>query len=273
MSSIKSVAKDWLPPAIVRAVRNFHSDGICFEGDYGTWEEAAAQCSGYGEEHILAKVLEATLKVKRGEAAYERDSVLFDEIQYAWPVTASLMWVAAQNGGRLDVLDFGGALGSSYFQNRRFLAVLPQLRWSVIEQAHYVEAGKAHIADDRIRFYESVARCLLEGQPNAVLLSSVLQYLPDPKSMLSKLAAVHADYLIVDRTPFLNKNDSSQIKIQRVPSVIYSASYPCWLFNFDESIKYIESLGYQKIEVFNSLDKLSDLATWQGLIFKKESGK
>ena len=39
--------------------------------------------SGYDSQLILDKVLTSTLKVKNGEAAYERDSVLFDEIQYA----------------------------------------------------------------------------------------------------------------------------------------------------------------------------------------------
>lgn len=44
-------------------------------------------------------MLEATLKVKRGEAVFERDSVLFDEIQYSWPVTAALI-----RNGRLHLL-------------------------------------------------------------------------------------------------------------------------------------------------------------------------
>lgn len=137
---------------MVGAIRAMRWGGIRFEGNYSTWEAAAAQCTGYDAAPILAKVLDATLRVKRGEAAYERDSVLFDEIEYTSPVTEALMWAAAQSGGRLDVLDFGGALGSSYFQNRAFLADLPQVRWSVVEQAHYVEAGREHIQDETLRF-------------------------------------------------------------------------------------------------------------------------
>ena len=59
---------------------------------------------------ILGKVLEATLKVKNGEAVYERDLVLFDHIEFYWPVLSGLMWVAARNNGRLNVLDYGGTL-------------------------------------------------------------------------------------------------------------------------------------------------------------------
>ena len=51
-------------------------------------------------------VLDASLKVKNGVAAFERDSVLFDEIEYSWPVTAELMHGAARSGGRVHVVDF-----------------------------------------------------------------------------------------------------------------------------------------------------------------------
>ena len=125
------LAKDWLPPALLRQWRKIHGGGITFEGPFATWDEAVGMSSGYDSQQILDKVLAATLKVKYGVAPYERDSVLFDEVQYSWPVTAGLMWVAARNGGRLSVLDFGGSLGSSYFQNREFLEGIPDLRWSV----------------------------------------------------------------------------------------------------------------------------------------------
>jgi len=270
MSISKAFAKDWIPPAIVRALQRRRGRSIRFEGDYATWEDAAAQCTGYDAAPILAKVLDATLKVKRGEALYERDSVVFDEIEYAWPVTAGLMWAAAQSGGRLDVLDFGGSLGSSFFQNRAFLAELPQVRWSVVEQAHYVEAGRQHIQDEILKFYESVENCHKEGQPNVILLSSVLQYLTKPKFILKTLCDIGADFLIIDRTPFLNSQGSTVIKVQKVPSSIYSASYPCWFFEISELIEFIEAAGYIKTETFNSLDRLSNLATWRGFIFKRE---
>lgn len=268
---LKQVLKDWLPPVVVRAACRARKDQIRFEGNYSSWEAAAAQCTGYDSDHILAKVLDATLKVKRGEAAYERDSVVFDEIQYAWPVTAALMWAAAQNGGRLDVLDFGGALGSSYFQNRPFLAHLPEVRWAVVEQPHYVAAGRKHIQDETLRFYNSIDECLIEGRPNAILLSSVLQYLPKPKLTLKIILEIGAEILIVDRTPFWKNEKPASIAIQHVPPLIYRGSYPCWFFNFSEILELMLSLGYRTIVKFDSLDKLSHFAVWRGLVAKKAS--
>jgi len=243
MNALRALARDWLPPAVVRLIRRRQGPqqdgGLRFEGNFATWEEASAHCTGYDAEDILAKVLAATLKVKRGEAAFERDSVLFDEIEYAWPVLAGLMWAAARNGGKLNVLDFGGALGSCYFQNRKFLQTLPEVRWNVVEQAHYVDAGRAHIQDEQLRFYTTIEECLTENQLNVILLSSVLQYLESPIELIGKLNKVGASCLIVDRTPFsIHKED--KLLVQEVPTTIYSASYPMWVFSLSKFKQLLE---------------------------------
>ena len=230
MSVLKALARDWLPPVLARWFRQIRGDGIRFEGDFSTWEEANRHCTGYDAEEILAKVLTSTLKVKHGEAAFERDSVLFDQILYAWPVLAGLMWTAARSGGRLNVLDFGGALGSSYFQNRKFLQPLPDVRWNVVEQPHYVDAGRKHIQDEKLRFYRTIVECLSENQPNVILLSSVLQYLESPTELISELNKVGALCLVVDRTPFA-LHGKDKLVVQKVPAAIYSASYPMWIFS------------------------------------------
>ncbi len=230
MSSIRRRVKDWLPPVLLRAVRHREENGIRFEGNYKTWEEAAALCTGYDARLILDKVLEATLKVKHGEAVFERDSVLFDEIQYSWPVTAALMWAAARNNGELHVLDFGGSLGSSYFQNRKFLSSLKAVSWHVVEQAHFVDKGKAFIEDDVIKFHTSIDESVKSVSPNVILISSVAQYLPNPQWLFDQINSVEADILLFDRTPFTVEFEDA-ICIQNVPSAIYKASYPMWLLS------------------------------------------
>src|SRR5687768_8069562 len=101
---ITALAKDLLPPVVVRTLRTQGSRGIYFSGPYPTWAQATAASKGYDQPEILEKVRSAALKVKRGEAVYERDSVLFDCIEYSWPLLAGLMWAAARGGGRLKVL-------------------------------------------------------------------------------------------------------------------------------------------------------------------------
>lgn len=240
MTVFKSVVLDWLPPIVARSLRRQRGKGISFEGEFATWDEAASRCTGYDAQGILDKVLEATLKVKRGEAAFERDSVLFNEIEYSWPMLAGLMWAAARNGGKLNVLDFGGALGSSYFQNRTFLQALPDVRWSVVEQAHYVEIGVTHVQDELLRFYKTIEECLNENQPNVILLSSVLQYLYDPNRVMEVLSLTGAMCLIIERTPFSNES-KDKILIQKVPSYIYGGSYPMRVFSKEKFMRLLDA--------------------------------
>ena len=228
------ITKDLLPPLFARQLRRFR--GIAFEGPFATWDEAKQRSSGYDDEKILDKVLEATLKVKHGEAVFERDSVLFDEIQYSWPVTAGLLWVAAREGGRLSVLDFGGSLGGSYFQNCKFLEGLTSVRWSVVEQAHFVEAGRKHIQDERLVFYPTIAECVAAEKPNVVLLSSVVHYLEDPYAVLDELVRSGSDLVVVDLT-IVNKELEDRVFLQHVPKGIYEASYPCYSLSENRLIK------------------------------------
>ena len=181
---LKALARALLPPIVADLARRHIAPA--WSGDYASWAEALAASSGYDAPAILDRVEAAALKVKRGEAVHERDSVVFDAIEYSWPLLSGLLWAAARDG-RLDVVDFGGALGSTYAQNRHFLQPLPSLRWSVVEQPHFVERGRRSFQDERLRFYESLEACLTENTPNVLVLSSVLQYLERPYDLLAGL--------------------------------------------------------------------------------------
>ena len=61
------------------------------------------------------------------------------------------------------------------------------------------------------------------------MLSSVLQYLPEPYNVLDGLMNSGIPYIMIDRTPFAH-HESNCITIQHVPPSIYAASYPCRVF-------------------------------------------
>jgi putative methyltransferase (TIGR04325 family) len=270
-SAFKNALRNWLPPVFVRWLIKLMNAGNRFYGDYATWEEAEEKSSGYSAELILEKVLAAAIKVKNGDAVYERDSVIFNHIEYSWPVTAALMWAAARKDGRLNVLDFGGSLGSSYFQNRLFLQSLPQVNWSVVEQSHYVEAGQKHIQYENLKFYKTIDECTDKHQPNVILLSSVLQYLPDPIDIVTKLTATKATLLIIDRTPF-SSLDVDKILIQKVPSSIYSASYPMRVFSREKFLEKVKCDWELITEIVNPEGNIKSTAgiefTFQGMILE-----
>lgn len=230
--SLVRFAKDCLPPLLISQLRLLlnKKNGITFDGPFLTWDDAVKSSTGYDSNIILQKVISSALKVKSGIAVCERDSVLFDEIHYSWPITAGLMWASARSGGKLSVLDFGGSLGSSYYQNRKFFNGLESVHWSVVEQPQLVAAGRKFIEDDQLSFYESFTESVSAHKPNVILLSSVLQYLCDPYRILDQILRCPASIILIDRTPFHDeKNDI--ILVQNVGKHIYPASYPSWVFS------------------------------------------
>ncbi len=236
--TVASRAQDLCPPVIARLLKNVLSLSTRYSGSYATWAEALAHSSGYDSGVILNRVLEATRKVCAGEAAYERDSVLFQRMNQPFHLLAPLLRAALENAGQLSVLDYGGSLGSTYRQCREFLRPA-HVSWYVVEQENFAAAGKAEFETDELRFYRRAEDIPSDGRPNVALFSSVLQYLPAPLEVLSKVTAGSAQYLVIDRTPFV-AGRKNHICVQHVPRHIYTGSYPLWVFGYEQ---LLESVG------------------------------
>ncbi|MEO6001397.1 MAG: methyltransferase, TIGR04325 family [Chitinophagaceae bacterium] len=214
-------------------------DGVGWSGDYATWQLAQQQCVGYDAANILEKVKDAILKVKNGEAVYERDSVLFDEIRYSHPLLVTLLWKALKNNSKLNVIDFGGSLGSSYFQNKLYLDDIKELHWRIVEQPAFVESGIKHIQDKRISFHNSLKDAQDQQPANLLIISCAIQYMEKPYELIEKILQFNISHIIIDNTPF-NNEYRDRLTVQKVPPSIYTASYPCWFLNIE---KVIEAFG------------------------------
>ena len=218
-----------------RARKSRREDHIWFEGPFATWLDAENASTGYDAEDLYRKVLESTMKVIEGKAAFERDSVSFLSKETSWPLITSLNLASKNLRGEIRVLDFGGSLGSMFFQHRENLGEFGPIRWAVVEQAGMVELGNRHISVDGLNFYTSIEEAKVEA-PGVIVLGSVLQYLPDYKTILDKLLDLRADVIFLDRNPvgldLLNRGDT--ILVQHVPPRIYNASYPMRVFHDGE---------------------------------------
>ncbi len=244
------------------------SDG--WFGNYTTWEEALSNCTGYNDDIILSKVRESILKVKNDEAVYERDSVLFDELQFSQPVIDAFSSSIKQSV--LHVTDFGGSLGGSYFQHRSLLKSLQDLRWSVVEQKHFVDCGKKEIEFEKLKFTYTIAEALKMQQNQVLFLSSVIQYFKAPYVLIQQLLEYNFEHIIIDRNAFI-EGESERITKQIVPEHIYKASYPAWFLN-EKKFRDAFETKYQLINSFDSAfegeEKLEDgkIVYWKGFHFK-----
>ena len=181
---------------------------------------------------------------------HERDSVLFDQIEYSWGLLAGLMWVAAQTCGKLNLIDFGGSLGSVYFQNRKFLSALNSVSWNIVEQKHYVDIGIKKFKTEQLNFFYDIESCLAESRPEILLFSSVIQYLENPYEFLKNIRQLEFDYIFFNRTFFVDIGRDI-LTIQKVSPRIYQASYPCWFFDTNKFRSFFSDC-YELIAEFDA---------------------
>lgn len=269
---MKDFIKRWVPPALLEIRRDIWLKNNCFVGDYLDWSTASLNAKGYDQADILEKALNAILQVKSGKAVYERDTVLFYETSYDFFLLSGLSLSAASNNGKLNVLDFGGSLGSKYFQYKDLFRDLIDLRWNIVEQSHFVKCGREKLQNDNLKFYQDIDECLIDNKPNIILLSSVLQYLPEPKELLEHLSNTNAEYILIDRTPF-HSGDGDRFVVQHVPPSVYSGSYPMRIFDrqkFDDQINSRWKLLTKNISPEGAIKSKSGISfTFEGLLLKK----
>lgn len=215
---------------------------LYYFGKYATWEEAEKESEKYGaaysSDNILERVSGATEKVRSGEGVYEQDGIVFYEENNNYELIAALLLVYSHRKS-LRVLDFGGALGSTYFRYRKLLEPC-ECEWTIIEQKHYVEYGKNHIPE--INFLYDIAECAKEV--DVILLSSVLGYLDDTYAQFKRILEQKAEYVIIDELAF-SPDDTETVMLQHVPARIYSAVYPVRILSLTGFKQFIKDNGYE----------------------------
>jgi putative methyltransferase (TIGR04325 family) len=180
--------------------------------------------------------------------------------------------VAINNSNKLHLIDFGGSLGTSYYQNRSFLQQLDSIRWYIVEQPHFVECGKKEFETDVLKFSNSIEEILAIEKPACLLASGVVQCLEDPFSWIQKVLDFDFEYIILDRTCFIE--GIKRLTIEVVPSSVYPASFPCWFLNEAELLSLFAN-SYELIADFESVDgetvtKDNKRIYWKGFLWKKK---
>jgi len=236
------------------------------------WTEVLKSCQGYDNAKILDKVKSAALKVKNGGALFERDSVLFYEPEYNDELIKVFDLIAENSHGHLHLIDFGGSLGSVYFQYWAKLSKYKNVKWNVIEQPHFVEFGKKELSSDELMFYYSFQESILEHDINAIFLSSVISYMEEPYKLLSEIMALNLEFIVIDKT-LLTAFSADLLCKQVVKEPIYEASYPCWLLSKEKLIKFI-TVNYDLVNEFNPYSFKQFITTekkeavFSGLVFR-----
>lgn len=269
--------KDFLPPIFIKIFLKIGFYKVEKNKNYGwhttydSWELAKKNSTGYDNNEIFFKVKNAMIEVKNGNAFYERDSCLFYKKEYSNQIVLLILKIASENHGYVNVIDFGGSLGSTYYQNKDLFTSI-NLKWVVIEQNKFVEIGNQLFKDNVLSFNNSIKNTLKNFDPNIIILSNVLSYIEKPKELLLEIIEYNFDYILIDRTAFID-DIKDVVALQIVNPKIYNASYPSWFFNENDFIS-IFSKSYEILYDYPSLIEKDLLLEgkkiyWKGFWLKK----
>ena len=272
MSTLKQNIKTLLPPLLLDFYKKVNTKYGYF-GDYNNWQAAQKYTTSFEDNAILDKIKDSINKFLNGQAVFERDSIIYEEPQYSWQLLTTLLYIAAQKEN-INILDFGGSLGSTYFTHKKFLPKNISYNWSVVELEKFVVYGKKYFEDSQLKFYLNIDEAMNHNSFDIIALSGVICYLDKPYQFLEHLINKKFEYIFIDRTLFFESND--RITIQKVHPSIYNANNSCWVFNKKKMADFFEK-DYEIIEFFKictpavNIYQPFDIAQEHGLILKRKN--
>ena len=267
-TTLSNLVKNITPPILLKLLKkNLFKNHKAFT-TYPSWEEAQKASIGYDDDSFIKKLRNSAKLVFEEKEIYERDTVIFTKIQYSWPLLASLIF-ASSKCKTLKLIDFGGALGTSFHQNKRFLSKLHKdFKWRIVEQPKLVDIGKKEFTDKFVSFYNTIEEASVD-QVDVVFFGGSICYMKNPYSYLEAAIETKAPYVIIDRTPITRDIDDT-FAIQYVHPSIYKAAYPIRNFNYTNFVKPFEK-DYNLIEEWVCDLQADPENTAMGFIFERNS--
>jgi putative methyltransferase (TIGR04325 family) len=212
-----------------------------WEGIYSQYQDVPSNGAGFDSEEWISNTRQSTAN------ALEWLSCQPNGIPYDIPSYHSLFSLTVallkQQRERLRVLDFGGGMGMAFANLLRSLGETPNppIDYLVIDNERSCEGGASLFNEKRsVQFSSTLPPDL--GDVDLILLSGVLQFVEDYKSLLEKLAAFKPSYWLFTFVPAgdIPTFASGQ---KNVPG----STIPVWFFNLDELLQIMRSLGYHLI--------------------------
>lgn len=255
------------PPFLKNAIKLVLKKKINF---YDNWELAKSNSKGYDDSIILERVYNSSIQVLNGEKVFERDGIVFEKKEYNWILLSAILYSFNLNKNH-SIIDFGGSLGSTYFQNKIFFNHIKKLKWLVVEQNHFVNVGKKEFENQNLLFFNNL-KSLIKFKPETLLLSSVIHYLEKPYQMLEEMLLLNSiKTIIIDRTPFFLNRKDEKIIIEKVNVNSIKTSYPHWIFNLKKMICFFENYNFDMLESWDSMGDSNKYYTHKGFILQKNT--
>ncbi len=225
-------------PRLARLIRYNSS---MWSGSYPDWDAAARGCRKISLEGQRRAYERALGEVLAGRALFERDSLLQHQPATSWPLMLALRDLQALGISRPTVLDYGGGLGSVYFQHRRWWTSDRPVTWNVVELPGIAATGRRLTHEPQLHFFDSLDEAIRQQPPDLIVAAGIMPMVPGPEALLDSLAALGAPWVFVDRIPVTKRQGKNLITRQVVPRSIYESESPFWFFDESRFLRMLSS--------------------------------
>lgn len=237
-----------------------------WSGDYGSFAEAQAEAEVIDSNDYVVDVVRKAKVDGRHTLATPTGPGL--EPGGAVAALATALTHRAP-GERVRILDFGGALGSHYFDAKRLYRDAFGFEWVVSETNTMADAGNEHFANEELRFVADW-REAKDLEPSVVLVRGALQYIEDPIETLRGLLSYGPGHIVLDVLPLI-PGERDRLTIQRLRS--RPGAYPCWFFSERLWLEILEEEYAVRLrwELRGNHEKLDGTKVrFQGLLLQKK---
>ena len=200
--SVRSLIKDFIPPIVARALRPT-PEWYGFSGDYASWSEATAAAAPYETD--------VTIFGARAKAEQRNSS------EPPLAVLAGFLMAQDYCSTPLDVLDYSGGMAPHYWQLRKLTRIKS---WHVVELPDVVDYAVANFTGTGPSFSTKIPADI----PSVLLLSGVLQYLPEPTETVRSLLGLQPAFVVHDRLPLMRERE--RIMVQKIPKHLGGQELP-----------------------------------------------
>ena len=269
INSIRRILKSAMPLFVYERIKA-HRSPIKYEYGFKDWADAKAASIGYSEQSILQKVSNHTDLMVKSKTGWVRDGFYFEEVQINFEIL-SFLTLHSTRVQPLRVIDFGGGLGTTFFQNRDILNKFGiKVCWNIIEQPNFVAEGKL-ILDSfpNLHFFESLSEASITAS-DLVIFSSVLEYIEDSYHFLEEITRLENKPLgiLIDRSP-IDLVDHEKYVVQNVDDSIHRAKLPLRILGQDRIVEILSD-DYELLTDWVSSTQPDPKSIARGLYFLRK---
>tara|TARA_B100000686_G_C16766508_1_gene962181 strand:- start:188 stop:1003 length:816 start_codon:yes stop_codon:yes gene_type:complete len=262
-----------LKKIIIKIIYRLGLGPISFIGPYESWQKALDEVKGYQDKELQEYLYNQALKVREGKAVYERDGVLFDQIQRSWPLSLSIVMASRiLHKDNINILDYGGSYGTTAKENEIIESALGiKLNWQIIENEYLVSQAKKSFTTDRIRFFYDLEEITKQSLiTDIVLFGSCIQYIEHPYKLIDQINTnISPSFFLFDRTSFSDNGKENIYK--QIVKIKYKASYPVHALCEGDFLQFFRDNKYNNIFSWDC-DKIPESNQYfRGFFFKKDN--